>query len=490
MSESGLFSSRQRRLEQGNPSAAYPYDPLPASFRVQVTYIWNRAIGRYNSDLLLSKDEEPVSNALWKRLHDWLAEEKGLDSLGNPRHTKKAQFVEYFRNASTLDALDALEMSFFAIEALLNDLSDYEKQQAGITEGPVEAIAALNRRFQEHGLGYEYTGGEIVTRQPATLEGAKAVVQLTKPQALTKIDEAVRELDKVKSEPPLSPAFNKWRRDTEVAISYIFPDRPNYLEEFKGIQYNPQRRLPSSNGEPDSREASRRAERFTEGMEEARSMLLSMVDQIRDYWPDDAASGSASSGVPRAASLAPSPQAQASAQQPAQARRKVFVIFGHDIALKDQIVTYLYRVRLEPVLLSEQAGGGRTLIQMLHDNADVDYAIALLTPDDVGAAATAFPKAPPPVDDVAATLAGITAILHPRARQNVIFELGLFQGMHGQGGVCVILGKDAQGRRVERPTDIEGIRYLPVEGESGMGLLGLLRRELLQAGLELDLAAG
>ncbi len=177
-----------------------------------------------------------------------------------------------------------------------------------------------------------------------------------------------------------------------------------------------------------------------------------------------------------------------------QSRRKVFVIFGHNLALKDQVVNYLYRVKLEPVLLNEQAGGGRTLIQMLHDNRDVGFAIAILSADDVGTAAGEYEQATrlpgDSADDTsAAAIRRVSATLRPRARQNVIFELGLFQGFHGQGGVCVILGKDKHGRRVERPSDLEGIRYLPVEGENGMGLLGLLRGELIQAGLDLDRAA-
>ena len=43
-----------------------------------------------------------------------------------------------------------------------------------------------------------------------------------------------------------------------------------------------------------------------------------------------------------------------------------------------------------------------------------------------------------------------------RARQNVVFEYGLFIGALGRDRVCCLLNKDT----TERPSDIDGILYV------------------------------
>ena len=53
--------------------------------------------------------------------------------------------------------------------------------------------------------------------------------------------------------------------------------------------------------------------------------------------------------------------------------------------------------------------------------------------------------------------------LRPRARQNVIFELGFFFGFLGRGRVCAIYEKG-----VELSSDLHGVLY--VEHDEGGGL--------------------
>ncbi len=121
---------------------------------------------------------------------------------------------------------------------------------------------------------------------------------------------------------------------------------------------------------------------------------------------------------------------------------------------------------------------------MLEAYSDVDYAIALLTPDDIGAADKDFSAAVQRVlsDGPAATLAvELSNALGHRARQNVIFEMGLFQGMYRRGSVCAIVAKG-----VEIPSDIAGVLYIPVAGDGDADWKTLLRRELDYRGLHYD----
>ena len=72
------------------------------------------------------------------------------------------------------------------------------------------------------------------------------------------------------------------------------------------------------------------------------------------------------------------------------------------------------------VILHEQPTLGRTIIEKFEDYSDVSYAVVLLTPDDLGRR----------VNDLDNLL--------PRARQNVIFELGFMIGKLGRNRVCAL----------------------------------------------------
>jgi len=139
----------------------------------------------------------------------------------------------------------------------------------------------------------------------------------------------------------------------------------------------------------------------------------------------------------------------------------VFVVHGHDEALRGQVCLLLEKLDLNPIVLHEQADRGRTVIQKFEDHSDVAYAVVLITPDDEGG------------------IAG-SQELTPRARQNVIFELGFFYGKLGRKNVCAILKKG-----VEFPSDINGVIYKPADPNGAWKLE--LARELKAAGLSVDL---
>ena len=90
------------------------------------------------------------------------------------------------------------------------------------------------------------------------------------------------------------------------------------------------------------------------------------------------------------------------------------------------------------MILHEQPNQGRTIIEKFEAHADVDFAIVLLTPDDVGGSKEGQ--------------------LQPRARQNVILELGYFIGKLGRNNVCAVKLGD-----LEIPSDIIGVIWTPFD---------------------------
>src|SRR5690606_1552385 len=102
---------------------------------------------------------------------------------------------------------------------------------------------------------------------------------------------------------------------------------------------------------------------------------------------------------------------------------KIFLVHGHDHTTRNTVATFLEKLKLEPIILAEQANGGKTIVEKLERYSDVGFAVVLLTHDDEGRsliekAARSRPKG--------------------RARQNVILELGYFMGLLTRARVCAL----------------------------------------------------
>lgn len=157
------------------------------------------------------------------------------------------------------------------------------------------------------------------------------------------------------------------------------------------------------------------------------------------------------------------PDALLHAIRKAIATHKVFIVHGHDEAAKMTVARFVERLGLRPVILQEESSAGRTIIEKFEDSSNVNFAIVLLTPDDLGA-----------------TRAMASANLQSRARQNVIFELGYFIGKLGRNRVCALFKEG-----VELPSDYQGVVYLEMDQSGGWKVA--LAREMKAAGLYLDL---
>ena len=143
---------------------------------------------------------------------------------------------------------------------------------------------------------------------------------------------------------------------------------------------------------------------------------------------------------------------------------KVFIVHGHDEAAKLAVVIFLEKVglNLEPIVLDEQPSEGRTIVDKFKLHAsEACFAIVLLTPDDIGS------RKDKPEER------------RPRARQNVVLELGYFLSALPEK-FCVLYKES-----VELPSDIHGVVYVPMDEFSGWQIK--LAREMNRAGLFVDL---
>jgi predicted nucleotide-binding protein len=116
----------------------------------------------------------------------------------------------------------------------------------------------------------------------------------------------------------------------------------------------------------------------------------------------------------------------------------IFLVHGHDEEMKQAVARTLSKLDLNPIILHEQPNQGKTIIEKFEKNSDVQFAIVLLSSDDM-----AFTKTTSPKD------------ARPRPRQNVVLELGYFVGKLSRERVFA-LKRDGN---LELPTDISGVVY-------------------------------
>jgi len=148
---------------------------------------------------------------------------------------------------------------------------------------------------------------------------------------------------------------------------------------------------------------------------------------------------------------------------------KIFVVHGHDQALKTDVERFLHEIGLEPIVLHRQPDQGQTIIEKFEAHSDVGYAFVLLTPDEIAYTADQEAK----LDS--------ERIKEKRTRPNVIFEFGYFVGKLGRKRVCC-LHKEG----VVLPSDLNGLVYKQV-GASVDSQAYPIIKELRSAGYKINM---
>lgn len=235
------------------------------------------------------------------------------------------------------------------------------------------------------------------------------------------------------------PAFVKFRQRGTMILRNVFGASSSHLETWNAADFEP---AFSFGGDDTQLEQNA----WQSGMNECTALLQTAIEELEIF----------GQGVVAA------PIEETTTEPPSS--RRVFVVHGHDDGLKETVARTLEKLDLEAVILHEQPNKGRTIIEKFEDYADVSFAVVLLTPDDMAYRSGEAPD---------------TA--RPRARQNVILELGFFLGKLGRDHVAALY---RGGEKFEKPSDYDGVLYIPID-DNGQWQFGLVK-ELKAAGIDVD----
>lgn len=162
-------------------------------------------------------------------------------------------------------------------------------------------------------------------------------------------------------------------------------------------------------------------------------------EQFEAAWAAYTGSTSAVDATPAVDPVGPAPVAPGATT----VNKKVFVVHGHDDVAREQLELVVHKLGLDPFVLANTGGGGLTIIEALEAEigpkpSQARFGIVLMTPDDMG-----YSKQD-----------GDSAV-QPRARQNVVLEMGMLISALGRGNVAIL-----KKGHLEAPSDAQGILYL------------------------------
>ena len=133
---------------------------------------------------------------------------------------------------------------------------------------------------------------------------------------------------------------------------------------------------------------------------------------------------------------------RALAQKIDKENRNVFVVHGRDHAIRNEVQQVLHSLSIPSIVLDKEGDAGQTIIEKFEKAAaQCEYALVICSPDDEG-------RLKPKVRKLT------TEGLRPRARQNVVLELGYFLAKLTRKNVFQLHTAD-----VDMPSDMQGVIY-------------------------------
>lgn len=141
--------------------------------------------------------------------------------------------------------------------------------------------------------------------------------------------------------------------------------------------------------------------------------------------------------------------------------KSVFIVHGHDEAAKQLVARTLMQFQLNPIVLSEQNIGAKTIVEKIEHFCRVGFAIAIFTEDDEG-----------PIR--------FDGNREMRARQNVLLETGYFHAALGRESLFIL-----KKGNVAIPSDYDGLIYHELDNGGGWKIS--LSKELNNVGIKVDL---
>lgn len=211
--------------------------------------------------------------------------------------------------------------------------------------------------------------------------------------------------------------FDKFKLELEMFLKNTFGDTSDEFNKFKKIrflytEYRPMEGLPVPLD----------LSTYKDGLNSTKILLETIKDNIKEY------------GLTKI-----QPTTQIIPETKKTISNKVFIVHGHDELAIVQVSEVLRKLKLEPIILKDEASKSNTIIEKIERlSSDVGFGIVLYTACDIAGKDSNS--------------------LQPRARQNVLLEHGYLMAKLGRENTLAL-----KKGNVETPSDIHGLVYIPMD---------------------------
>ena len=150
-----IFSKRQKRL-RGEVPDVYQFEDIPEKLRIQIVHILSETLGLPSNNSFERTNYNDDNREAYAFLHKTLCHEYGLLALQEDAKSDVEAVLKFLlETRETEEVIDVVELSFQLIEQRLD-------RPVHPNIPPENAIAQLNHRFRENGIGYQYESGQII----------------------------------------------------------------------------------------------------------------------------------------------------------------------------------------------------------------------------------------------------------------------------------------------------------------------------------------
>ena len=162
------YAERQRRQQRSGQPEIYVYDNAPAQLRHQIKVAFAEGMGTYNlTDRYGLNDYAPddtVAYDCWKEI-DRACRKEVFPYL------RYVDDYDHFmdRVSAAIDGIDEIEEWIGVVEICCKIMSSLIDQQripvnSTVSDPAEEALAEINRRFDQHKVGYQFENGWIIRK--------------------------------------------------------------------------------------------------------------------------------------------------------------------------------------------------------------------------------------------------------------------------------------------------------------------------------------
>jgi AbiJ N-terminal domain 4 len=183
------FAYRKKLESRNGQPDVYTYDDAPKHLRHQICLALREGIGRFHRYSGNEFNHVNEANEMWSEI-DRICTKEIESYLSYPAHggDLDKKFLNYVMNVTDIDDfLSAVEIGCIALTVYF----DKPHAQRGARESSREALKEINKRFEQHAVGYQFENRQIirVDSRVAHAEIVKPALQLLSASMFAKANE-------------------------------------------------------------------------------------------------------------------------------------------------------------------------------------------------------------------------------------------------------------------------------------------------------------